>query len=67
MAAVDYFSRYTWAKVAIRNDSDSVIKFLEKKILDKFGMPVGIYMDPGPHLGRNTQNFAESHRAVWCN
>ena len=67
LLAVDYFSRYVWAEAVERNDSDTVIKFLRTAIFDKFGIPVGLYMDPGPHFGEKTRKFAESCGTIWCN
>ncbi|KAI0994842.1 hypothetical protein K3495_g13340 [Podosphaera aphanis] len=67
LIAVDYFSRYIWAEAVERNDSDTVINFLEKTIFEKFGIPVGLYMDPGPHFGEKTRRFAESCGTLWCN
>ncbi|CAJ2651875.1 unnamed protein product [Trifolium pratense] len=67
LVAVDYFSRYAWAEATDRNDSETVIKFLKERIFEKFGVPVGFYVDPGPHLGRKTRKFAESYGTIWCN
>ncbi|KAI0995727.1 hypothetical protein K3495_g12454 [Podosphaera aphanis] len=67
LVAIDYFSRYVWAEPTQRNDSDTVIEFLKTSIIDKFGSPVGMYMDPGPHFGDKTRKFAEGNGIVWCN
>ncbi|RKF81396.1 Pro-Pol polyprotein [Golovinomyces cichoracearum] len=67
LVAIDYFSRYVWAEATQKNDSDTVIKFLKTSIFDRFGMPVGVYMDPGTHFGEKTRRFAEEQGVVWCN
>ncbi|KAI0995670.1 hypothetical protein K3495_g12511, partial [Podosphaera aphanis] len=66
LVAIDYFSRYSWAEATERNDSETVMRFLGK-IFNKFGTPVGVYMDPGPHFGDRTRKFAENAGVVWCN
>ncbi|KAI0996301.1 hypothetical protein K3495_g11880, partial [Podosphaera aphanis] len=67
LVAVDYFSRYTWTEATEKNDSETVINFLQKNIFNHFGVPVGFYVDPGPHFGKKTREFVESHGAIWCN
>ncbi|POS82380.1 hypothetical protein EPUL_006396, partial [Erysiphe pulchra] len=67
LIAVDYFSRYIWTEAVERSDSDTVINFLKNAIFDKFGLPIGLYMDPGPHFGEKTRNFAESCGTLWNN
>ncbi|RKF84247.1 putative eka-like protein, partial [Golovinomyces cichoracearum] len=62
---IDYFSRYIWAE-ATESDSETVVRFL-KNIFNKFGFPVGMYMDPGPHFGDHFRKFAEGAGVVWCN
>lgn len=42
-----------------------MIRFLGK-IFSQFGVPVGIYSDPGPHFGTQTKKFAEGSGIVWC-
>ncbi|RKF75447.1 hypothetical protein GcC1_078028, partial [Golovinomyces cichoracearum] len=32
-----------------------------------FGIPVGVYSDPGPHFGEHTRKYAESKGVTWCN
>ncbi|POS82348.1 hypothetical protein EPUL_005422, partial [Erysiphe pulchra] len=39
----------------------------DNQIFEKFGTPVGIYMDPGPHFGKKTRRFAEEKGIIWCN
>lgn len=65
--AIDYFSRFIWTEATERSHSQTVIDFLKTSIFDKFGVPVGMYMDPGPHFGEKTRKFAESNGVVWCN
>ncbi|RKF59802.1 hypothetical protein OnM2_057042 [Erysiphe neolycopersici] len=67
LIAVDYFSRYIWTEAVERSDSDTVINFLKNAIFDKFGLPIGVYMDPGHHFGEKTRNFAESCGTLWNN
>ncbi|RKF84193.1 hypothetical protein GcM1_141007 [Golovinomyces cichoracearum] len=64
LVAIDYFSRYVWAEATQKNDSDKVIKFLKKSIFDRFGMPVGVYIDPGTYFGEKTRRFAEKQGVV---
>lgn len=66
LIAIDYFMRYIWAEAAKQSDSATVIRFL-RPIFNQFGILVGIYMDPGPHFGNETRNFAHNSGVVWCN
>lgn len=66
LIVVDYFTRYIWAKATWGSDSTTVTIFLED-IFSSHGYPVGMYMDPGPHFGRQTKEWAESRGIVWCN
>ncbi|KAI0997733.1 hypothetical protein K3495_g10457 [Podosphaera aphanis] len=67
LVVIGYFSRYVWAEPTQKNDSKTVIEFLKTSILYKFGAPVGMYMDLGPHFGEETRRFAEENGIVWCN
>ncbi|KAI0997594.1 hypothetical protein K3495_g10592 [Podosphaera aphanis] len=67
LLAVDYFSRFVWAKATQKNDSDTIINFMKTEIFDRFGTPVGMYVDLGPHFGNKTCRFAQSCGVVWSN
>ncbi|POS83424.1 hypothetical protein EPUL_004130, partial [Erysiphe pulchra] len=67
LIAVDYFSRYIWTEAVERSDSDTIINFLKNAIFDKFGLPIDLYVDPGPHFGERTRNSAESCGTLWNN
>ncbi|POS82839.1 hypothetical protein EPUL_005066, partial [Erysiphe pulchra] len=66
LIAVDYFSRYTWAQAAEKNDFGTAMEFLDKQIFEKFVLSGGLYMDPGPHFGEKTRRSAEEREIIWC-
>ncbi|KAK6585464.1 hypothetical protein PZA11_002191 [Diplocarpon coronariae] len=64
LLVIDYFSRYAWAKAFDTNDSTAVISFLSD-IFGVYGVPVGVYTDPGPHFGAEVVNWAKEQGVVW--
>lgn len=48
--AVDYFSRYVWARVAETNHGYIVESFLQQDIVRRFGWPLAAYLDNGSHF-----------------
>ena len=48
--AIDYFSRYLWARVAASNHRFIVEAFLEKDIMWWFGWSLSAYLDNGSHF-----------------
>lgn len=61
----DYYSRFTWANTTKRNDSDTITTFIQR-IFETFGVPVGIYLDPRPHFGSKSKQFAQENSVVQC-
>lgn len=62
---VDYFFRYVWTESTEKDDSNIVVMFL-RKIFSTVGVPVGMYMDYGPHFGEVAKAWATSQGLVWC-
>lgn len=50
IVAVDYFSRYVWARVATSNHGYIVESFIQQDIVRRFGWPLSIYADNGSHF-----------------
>ena len=50
LLAVDYVSKWVEAIACPRNDSNTVVSFLQKNILSKFGTPMTIISDGGSHF-----------------
>lgn len=48
--AVNYFSRYLWARVAASNHGYIVESFLKKAIVQNFSWPLAVYVDNGSHF-----------------
>lgn len=48
--AVDYFSRYLWARVAVSNHGHIVEAFLKQDVARWFGWPLAVYVDNGSHF-----------------
>lgn len=48
--AVDYFSRYLWARVTTSNHGHIVASFLEKDVVRWFRWPLAVYSDNGSHF-----------------
>ena len=48
--AVDYFSRYLWARVAASNHGVIVVTFLESDVVRWFGWPLAVYLDNGSYF-----------------
>jgi hypothetical protein len=66
LIAIDYFTRFVWAKATPNAKSETAIDFLGE-LFETYGTPVGVYLDPGPHFGNKTKVWAESKGVVWCN
>ena len=49
LLAVDYFSRFLFAHVTIRNTGEAVVEFLENSA-KIFGWPIAFYVDNGSHF-----------------
>ena len=50
LLAVDYVSKWVEAIVCPRNDANTVVSFLQKNILNRFGTPRTIISDGGSHF-----------------
>ena len=50
MLAVDYVSKWVEAVACPRNDTNTVVSFLQKNILSRFGTPRTIISDEGSHF-----------------
>jgi hypothetical protein len=38
-----------------------------KKLFENIEIPVGFYVDPGSHFGRETKEFVEKQGGIWIN
>ena len=50
LLAVDYVSKWVEAVACPRNDTNTVVSFLQKNILSRFGTPITIISDGGSHF-----------------
>ena len=50
LLAVDYVSKWVEAIACLRNDTNTVVGFIQKKILSKFEAPKTIISDKGSHF-----------------
>ena len=50
LLAVDYVSKWVEAVACPRNDANTVVSFLQKNILSRFGTPRTIISDGGSHF-----------------
>ena len=50
LLAVDYVSKWVEAVACLRNDANTVVSFLQKNILSRFGTPRTIISDGGSHF-----------------
>ena len=50
LLAVDYVSKWVEAIACPRNDANTVVGFIQKKILSRFGAPITIISDEGSHF-----------------
>ena len=50
LLAVDYVSKWVEAAACSKNDAKTVVGFLQKNILSRFGTPKTIISDKGSHL-----------------
>ena len=50
LLAVDYVSKWVEAVACLRNDTNTVVSFLQKNILSRFGTPRTIISDGGSHF-----------------
>ena len=48
--AVDYVSKWVEAEACPKNDANTVVRFLQKNILSRFGTPKTIFSDGGSHF-----------------
>jgi hypothetical protein len=48
--AVDYFSRFAWARAVEANDGETAVKFLMEEVVKVFGWPSAVYSDNGSHF-----------------
>ena len=53
LLAVDYISKWVEAIACPRNDSNTVIGFIQRNILSRFGAPKTIINDEGSHFANN--------------
>ena len=69
LVAVDYVSKWVEAAACVKNDANTVSKFLKKQIFSRFGTPRAIISDEGTHfINRIITNlltkFNVSHRVA---
>jgi hypothetical protein len=64
LAITDYFSRFVWAYLCQTDSSAEVTRCL-RALFTREGIPIGLYADPGPHFGSETQTFVETQGALW--
>ena len=50
LLAVNYVSKWVEAIVCPRNDANTVVGFIQKNILSRFGAPITIISDEGSHF-----------------
>ena len=50
LLAVDYVSKWVEATTCPRNDANTVVGFLQRNILSRFGAPITIISDGGSHF-----------------
>ena len=62
LLAVDYVSKWVEAIACPRNDANTVMSFLQKNILSRFGTPKTIISDGGSHFATN---ICKVHEQVW--
>ena len=53
LLAVDYVSKWVEATACPRNDAITVVGFIQRKILSRFGVPRTIINDEGSHFANN--------------
>ena len=63
LLAVDYVSKWVEAVACSRNDANTVVSFLQKNILSRFGTPRTIISDGGSHFANRI--FCKTHEQVW--
>ena len=63
LLAVDYVSKWVEAVACPRNDTNTVVSFLQKNILSRFGTPRTIISDGGKPFCK--QNILKTHEQVW--
>ena len=63
MLAIDFFTRFIWAKPYLRARGEEVIDLLREHIAPVFGWPQGVYSDNGSHFVNNdTKALYMEHR-----
>ena len=50
LLAIDYVSKWVGATTCLKNDANTVVGFLERNILSRFGTPRTIIIDGGIHF-----------------
>ena len=50
LLAVDYVSKWVEASTCPRNDASTVVEFIQRNILSRFGAPRTIISDEGSHF-----------------
>ena len=50
LLAVDYVSKWVEAAACPKNDANTVVEFLQRNILNRFGTPRTIISDGGSHV-----------------
>ncbi|POS83124.1 hypothetical protein EPUL_005582 [Erysiphe pulchra] len=64
LLVIDYFSRYIWAFPCKGDTGAEVVRCLPS-IFGKFGVPVGLYSDPGAHFRKANKDYVVGAGAVW--
>ncbi|KAL4346483.1 hypothetical protein GQ457_17G000070 [Hibiscus cannabinus] len=67
LLAVDYVSKWVEAIATLRNDAQTVMKFLHKHIFTRFGVPRAIISDEGTHfdnklIAKAAQRYGIRHK-----
>ena len=63
LLAVDYVSKLVEAAACPKNDANTVVGFLQRNILSRFGTPRTIISDGGSHFANKV--FDKQNEQIW--
>ena len=61
LLAVDYVSKWVEAIACSRNDANTVVGFIQRNILSRFGAPRTIISDEGSHFEKLMSRYGIRH------
>ena len=61
LLAVDYVSKWVEATACPRNDAITVVRFIQRNILSRFGAPRTIISDEGSHFAKLMSKYGIKH------